>query len=332
MTYAPTARSMTRTPRVDAAGRHLLRGSPTGWSSRLEDFVPAVVRASSLGTNLDPTRLPMPPDRVDTRRSESPAVPPRRRFEEALRGRIERCRKPPGPPRQQRTSTPARVPPVPARAARAARASGELRTQARQEMDISARRRVAEGTVATDHATGRLEARAADLLSTALRTEETARSEPAAGLLARTAVPSAVLELSGEFGALTPTSGGACAKTAAPHLSSEGRIERALALVERIERFVRNGRPSLVLTLRGGVAGELEVQRVARGAIAVRIVSPRPPSANELGELRQALEARGLSVRTLEARRTETGGGAREDRDAIAAAAEKRGGRGPRVP
>jgi hypothetical protein len=199
-------------------------------------------------------------------------------------------------------------------------------------MDISARRRVAEGTLATDHATGRLEARAADLLSTALRTEETARSEPAAGLLARTAVPSAVLELSGEFGALTPTSGGASAKTAAPHLSSEPRIERALALVERIERFVRSGRPSLILTLRGGVAGELEVQRVARGAIAVRIVSPRPPSANELGELRQALEARGLSVRSLEARRTETGGGAREDRDAIAAAAEKRGGRGARVP
>jgi hypothetical protein len=177
-------------------------------------------------------------------------------------------------------------------------------------MDTSARRRVAEGAVATDQATGRLEARAADLLSTALRTEDSARTEHAAGSIAGTAVSPAVLAPSGGFGGLAP--GGASATTAAPHLALEGRIERALALVERIERFVRSGRPSLAVTLRGGVAGELEVQRVARGAIALRLSSPHPPSANELGELRRALEARGLSVRSLEARVTaETGGGER---------------------
>jgi hypothetical protein len=85
-------------------------------------------------------------------------------------------------------------------------------------------------------------------------------------------------------------------------LPAEGRVERALALVERIERFVRSGRPSLALTLRGGLPGQLEVQRVAPGAIALRLSSARLPSASELGELRQALEARGLSVRSLEAR------------------------------
>ena len=249
----------------------------------------------------------MQPDRVDAPRSDSPPVPPRKRFEELLRRRIERCRKPPAPPRQQRPSIPARVV-----SARAGRASSELRTQARQEMDTSARRRVAEGAVATDQATGRLEARAADLLSTALRTEDSARTEHAAGLIAGTAVSPAVLAPSGRFGGLAPAPGGASATTAAPHLALEGRIERALALVERIERFVRSGRPSLALTLRGGVAGELEVQRVARGAIALRLSSPHPPSANELGELRRALEARGLSVRSLEARVTaETGGGER---------------------
>ncbi|RPH71144.1 MAG: hypothetical protein EHM78_08670 [Myxococcaceae bacterium] len=171
-------------------------------------------------------------------------------------------------------------------------------------MDTSARRRVADGAVATDQATGRLGARAADLPSTALRAEETARSERAPGMVAGTAAPPAFLEASGAVGVLlTPVSGGASATTAAPHLASEGRIERALALVERIERFVRSGRPSLSLTLRGSVAGELEVQRVARGAITLRLSSPRPPSASELGELRQALEARGLSVRSFEARR-----------------------------
>jgi hypothetical protein len=199
-------------------------------------------------------------------------------------------------------------------------------------MDTSARRRVAEGAVATDQATGRLEARAADLLSTALRKEETARSERAPGMLAGMAIPPALLEPSGALGVLAPAPADVSAMTAAPNLASEGRIERALALVERIERFVRSGRPSLALTLRGG-AGELEVQRVARGAIALRLSSPRPPSANELGELRQALEARGLSVRSLEARVTaETDIGERGDRDAIAAEPEKRGGRGARVP
>lgn len=286
---------------MDALRGHLLHGSPTGWSSRLEDSAPPVVRASPLGTNLDPTRFGMQPDRVDAPRSDSPPVPPRKRFEELLRGRIERpTRKPPAPPRQQRTATPARAPRV---AARAPQASGELRGQARQEMDTSARRRVADGAVATDQATGRLETRAVDLLSTALRAEETARSERAPGMVAGTAAPPAFLGPSGAVGSLTPVSGGASATTAAPHLASEGRIERALALVERIERFVRSGRPSLALTLRGSVAGELEVQRVARGAITLRLSSPRPPSASELGELRQALEARGLSVRSFEARR-----------------------------
>ncbi|HET9156825.1 MAG TPA: hypothetical protein VFN91_09175, partial [Myxococcaceae bacterium] len=89
----------------------------------------------------------------------------------------------------------------------------------------------------------------------------------------------------------------------APASTTEGRVERALALVERIERFVRSGRPSLALTLRGGLSGQLEVQRVAPGAIALRLSSARLPSAGELGELRQALEARGLSVRSLETRR-----------------------------
>jgi hypothetical protein len=80
------------------------------------------------------------------------------------------------------------------------------------------------------------------------------------------------------------------------------RVERALALVERIEQFVRSGRSSLTLTLRGGVPGRLELQRVARGAISIRLSSSRLPSGRELGELRQALEARGLSVRSLETR------------------------------
>ena len=123
-----------------------------------------------------------------------------------------------------------------------------------------------------------------------------------------------------------PVAQGATASV--PVHPAEGRVERALALVERIERFVRSGRPSLALTLRSGLPGEVEVQRVGPGAIALRLSSARLPSASELGELRQALEARGLSVRSLEAQRmTKAGGNAPADRDAIGA-----GERGPRIP
>jgi hypothetical protein len=80
-------------------------------------------------------------------------------------------------------------------------------------------------------------------------------------------------------------------------------VERALALVERIERFVRSGRPSLALTLRGQLPGRLEIERVAPGAIRLRLSSRRAPSEGVLREIRQALEARGLSVRSLETSR-----------------------------
>jgi hypothetical protein len=236
-------------------------------------------------------------DRVDPARGDPPPVSPRKRFEEVLRARTERpTRKAPAPPRRPRTVTPARAP---RGDTRAARAPGELRGQARREMDVSARQRLDEGRTASAQATGRLEARTAELLRAALRTEETARTEHAARVC-----PASADALVPHSKDAAPTTPGVTAAPGAPAAASrpgaEARVERALALVERIERFVRSGRPSLALTLRGSVPGRLEVQRVAPGAVALRLSSARPPSASELGELRQALEARGLSVRILE--------------------------------
>ena len=171
-------------------------------------------------------------------------------------------------------------------------------------MDANARQRLADGQAAGAQATSRLQTRTAGLLCSALRTEEAARTEhaervsPAAPCASAPGVRDAQLTAPGV--PANPVAQGATASV--PVLPAEGRVERALALVERIERFVRSGRPSLALTLRGGLPGQLEVQRVAPGAIALRLSSARLPSASELGELRQALEARGLSVRSLEAR------------------------------
>ena len=175
-------------------------------------------------------------------------------------------------------------------------------------MDAAARQRLADGQAATTQATGRLQTRTAELLRAALRTEEVERGGYAprvssAGLgLVASDMRDAHLAARG-----VPAAGagiGATASASPP--AAEGRVERALALVERIERFVRSGRPSLALTLRGDIPGHLEVQRVAPGAIALRLSSARAPSTAELGALRQALEARGLEVRTLEARRLTT--------------------------
>ena len=168
-------------------------------------------------------------------------------------------------------------------------------------MDAAARQRLADGQAAGAEATGRLQTRTAELLCAALRTEEAARAKH--GVRLSSATPEAVAS---DMREPQPTgvsaSPGIAGTTASAPTSTEGRVERVLALVERIERFVRSGRPSLALTLRGGLPGRLEVQRVAPGAIALRLSSPRVPSASELGELRQALEARGLSVRSLETR------------------------------
>jgi hypothetical protein len=164
-------------------------------------------------------------------------------------------------------------------------------------MDVAVRQRLADGQAAGAQATGRLQTRTAELLRAALHTEEGARTEHAARV--SSATPGTQILAQGVTAA--PALTGATAS--APASTAEARVERALALVERIERFVRSGRPSLALTLRGGLPGQLEVQRVAPGAIALRLSSARLPSAGELGELRQALEARGLSVRSLETRR-----------------------------
>ena len=170
-------------------------------------------------------------------------------------------------------------------------------------MDATARQRLSDGHAAVAKATDRLQTRTAELLCVALRADDARRTEHAERVS-----PAALAALSPDVPDTQritpgPAAPGVAGTTAGASVApAEGRVERALALVERIERFVRSGRPSLALTLRGALTGQVEVQRVGPGAIALRLASTRPPSASELGELRQALEARGLTVRSLEAK------------------------------
>jgi hypothetical protein len=169
-------------------------------------------------------------------------------------------------------------------------------------MDGAARSRIADGAVATTQATARLDGRATELLRGALHREQAERREQRA-----LATPPPVARPVGETAHPSEPHAGAAAvgETAAParkEVDSSARVERALELVERVEQFVRSGRPALALTLRGGLGGRMELERIAAGVISIRLSTTQPPKAGELDALRQALEARGLSVRSLETR------------------------------
>ena len=80
----------------------------------------------------------------------------------------------------------------------------------------------------------------------------------------------------------------------------EQRAEAALALIERIELFVRSQRPAMALSVGGALAATVEVERTGPREVALRIQGRRgPPAQEELEQLRTALEARGLQLRSL---------------------------------
>jgi hypothetical protein len=77
------------------------------------------------------------------------------------------------------------------------------------------------------------------------------------------------------------------------------RAEAIARLVDRIEAALRDGRPQLTLTLGGeAAAGRIEIARIARGEIEVRI-DARAATSPDAEQLRQALEQRGLKVRAI---------------------------------
>ena len=255
-------------------------------------------RGRAVGTNLV-SAFVMQPERVEPATNEA-ASPPRKRFEELLRARTERpVRTSPAPPRKPRTSAAIR-PPRPSQ--HHAPGPASLRDAARREMDASARQRIQDGTVATSQATGRLETRGTELLRAALNVQVARGTTRRAELEATGHGPP--VERPADGGSIVDPAGTAAATAGvAPTATREDRVERAMELVERIERFVRSGRPSLALTLRGQLRGRLEIERVAPGAITLRFSSRRARSEHVLEEIRQALEARGLSVRSLETSR-----------------------------
>ncbi len=78
------------------------------------------------------------------------------------------------------------------------------------------------------------------------------------------------------------------------------RTDPLLAMVERVEAFVRAGRPGLTLTLEGGAFSRVEMERVGPKEVSLRIIrSGAAPAHRSLAALREELSARGIKLRAL---------------------------------
>ena len=98
------------------------------------------------------------------------------------------------------------------------------------------------------------------------------------------------------------TTTGSAGAAGVEEVSPASRAEAALELIERIEVFVKSQRPALSLSLRGGLDATVEVERTGPREVALRIQGRRGPLPSEdVARLRDALEARGLRLRSLRA-------------------------------
>jgi hypothetical protein len=81
---------------------------------------------------------------------------------------------------------------------------------------------------------------------------------------------------------------------------ASARAEQAVALIERIETFVRSSRPALALTLNNSLGARVEIERLGPGRVALKLTGQKgPPGAGVVSRIRDELRARGLEVGAL---------------------------------
>lgn len=96
-----------------------------------------------------------------------------------------------------------------------------------------------------------------------------------------------------------PTAAVSSAKPQTPDTDAT-RATQAVALIERIETFVKSQRPGLALTLNNSLGAHVEIERIGPREVALKLVGHRgPPSADTVSRIRDELRARGLKVGAL---------------------------------
>lgn len=82
--------------------------------------------------------------------------------------------------------------------------------------------------------------------------------------------------------------------------AAKARGEQAVALIEKIEVFVKSQRPALALTLNNSLGARVEIERLGPGEVGLRLVGRNgPPTPDTLARIREELGARGLKVKAL---------------------------------
>ncbi len=93
------------------------------------------------------------------------------------------------------------------------------------------------------------------------------------------------------------------ASNAAPpkvEATPEAKAAQAVALIEKIERFVKSQRPGLALTLNNSLGAHVEIERIGPKEIALKLVGKNgPPTPEAVSRIREELRARGLRVGAL---------------------------------
>jgi hypothetical protein len=186
-------------------------------------------------------------------------------------------------------------------------ASPEKLGQARQTMHLEALRLRTTRTDAQTTAQEKTEHRLSELISRELSRE--LRTEPPPPLASRGSPPPPE-----HSRGPTPTEGiPASGAEPRPAVHSVGtpppdsadpqlKVQATLQLIERIELFVQTQRPALRMSLGAPLSATVEVERTAPREVELRIQGRHGPLAQEdLARIRDALEARGLRLRSLRA-------------------------------
>jgi hypothetical protein len=249
---------------------------------------------------------PQRPFREVLEAQRSPPAPPSSTRPRPAAARPAPAAGPAAPSRLLRTAGPPRaVAPAVARAVQA-RVTVEGLQRARAGHDAEAARRGEVRGEALGAAAQAGEVRAHELLRQALLREPDP-CVPRPGAAAPPAPPAPREERAGAEAAAPGTPGGARGEAATPQPAgaspggeAPARAEALLALVERIDAFVRAGRPALALEVGGALGARVELERTGPGEVALTL-RPRgaPPAAAELEALRRAVEGRGLRLSRL---------------------------------
>ncbi len=188
---------------------------------------------------------------------------------------------------------------------RGALAAPENLGRVRQGMHVEVQRLHHTRTEAQSIAREHTEHRVTELIARELVRDLRAEPGNAAGAPRSPTLPPSEPARASHTGALAPAGeprlGGVSPGTPPPEApDAQLKAKAALELIERIEVFVKSQRPALKLSLGGALDATVEVERTGPREVALRIQGRHGPvPSEELSRIRDALEARGLRLRTL---------------------------------